>query len=314
MAQADLALPRDRSARRTVPRRKGAALKARLLPWIFLAPALLVYTVFLVAPMMFSLYTSFHEWDGISPPSAMTFVGWDNYVKAFVGDEVSRRAFVNNIFWTAGAVIIPTVIGLLLAVALNGVSIINKTLRTIFYAPAVLPLVAVGLIWSWMYNPNFGAVNTFLRAVGLDALAGGWLSSHAMALPATFITYVWSHVGFPMILYLAGLQAIPRELYEAAKIDGATRWDQFRHITLPGLAETHVIVLSLAVINGFKVFDLIYTMTYGGPGRSTHVLGTWMYFQSFQYYNVGYGAALSWIIAAIVLVVAVPYIRRMSRD
>jgi raffinose/stachyose/melibiose transport system permease protein len=149
--------------------------------------------------------------------------------------------------------------------------------------------------------------------VGLDALAGGWLSSHTMALPATFFTYVWSHVGFPMILYLAGLQAIPRELYEAARIDGASRWHCFRYITLPGLAETHVIVLSLAVINGFKVFDLIYTMTYGGPGRSTHVLGTWMYFQTFQYYEAGYGAALAWIIAAIVLVVAVPYIRRMSR-
>lgn len=314
MAQADVALPRDRSARRAAPVTKGSALKGALLPWIFLAPALLVYSLFLVVPMLFSLYTSFHRWDGISPPSAMAFVGLDNYVKAFAGDEVSRRAFVNNLFWTAGAVIIPTAIGLLLAVALNGVSAINKALRTIFYAPAVLPLVAVGLIWSWMYNPNFGAVNTFLRSIGLDALAGGWLSSYEMALPATFVTYVWSHVGFPMILYLAGLQAIPRELYEAAKIDGATRWDQFRHITLPGLAETHVIVLSLAVINGFKVFDLIYTMTYGGPGRSTHVLGTWMYFQSFQYYDAGYGAALSWIIAAIVLVVSVPYIRRMSRD
>jgi raffinose/stachyose/melibiose transport system permease protein len=294
-------------------RTRRAQRAATLRPWLFLAPALTLYIVFLVLPMLFTLYTSFFSWDGLSPMREMVFVGFGNYVRAFTEDEVARRGFVNNLYWTAGAVIIPTVIGLLLAVALNSLSAVNKTLRTVFYAPAVLPLVAVGLIWGWMYNPNFGAVNTGLRAVGLDALAGGWLSSHTMALPATFFTYVWSHVGFPMILYLAGLQAIPRELYEAARIDGASRWHCFRYITLPGLAETHVIVLSLAVINGFKVFDLIYTMTYGGPGRSTHVLGTWMYFQTFQYYEAGYGAALAWIIAATVLVVAVPYIRRMSR-
>jgi len=284
------------------------------LPWLFLAPALFFYSVFLVGPMLFTLYTSFFRWDGLSPLNNMVFVGLDNYVRILFQDEVSQRAFINNLWWTAGAVIIPTAIGLLLAVALNSVSAVNKTLRTIYYAPGVLPLVAVGLIWGWMYNPHFGGVNLFLRSVGLGQFAGGWLSSYEMALPATFITYVWSHVGFPMMLYLAGLQAIPRELYEAARIDGASRWDMFRSITLPGLAETHVIVLSLAIINGFKVFDLIYTMTYGGPGRSTHVLGTWMYFQTFQYYEAGYGAAIAWVIAAIVLLVAVPYIRRMSRD
>ena len=117
-----------------------------------------------------------------------------------------------------------------------------------------------------------------------------------------------------MVLYLAGLQSIPRELYEAATIDGAGAWQRFRHVTLPGLRETHVIVLSLAVIHALKVFDLIYTMTYGGPGRETQVLGTWMYFQSFQYYNAGYGAAIAWVITAIILVIAIPYIRRMTRN
>jgi ABC-type sugar transport system permease subunit len=301
-------------ARAPGARQRHERAAAALRPWLFLAPALILYVVFLVLPMLFTLYTSFYSWDGLSPMTDMVFVGFANYIRVFAEDEVARRGFVNNLYWTAGAVIVPTVIGLVFAVALNSLTAVNKALRTVFYAPAVLPLVAVGLIWGWMYNPNFGAVNTALRGVGLDHLAGGWLSSHTMALPAAFITYVWSHVGFPMILYLAGLQAIPRELYEAARIDGASRWHCFRHITLPGLAETHVIVLSLAVINGFKVFDLIYTMTYGGPGRSTHVLGTWMYFQTFQYYEAGYGAALAWIIAAIVLVVAVPYIRRMSRD
>jgi len=293
-------------------RTSRARLTSRVIPWLFLAPALLFYTMFLVGPMLSTLYISFFSWDGLS--DNMTFVGLSNYIRILFQDEVSQLALRNNLVWTAGAVLIPTGIGLLLAVGLNSTSVVSRTMRTLYYAPAVLPLISVGLIWGWLYNPHFGAINVFLKSVGLGQFAGGWLSSYEMALPATFITYVWSHVGFPMMLYLAGLQAIPREQYEAARIDGATRWETFRYIALPGLKETHVIVLSLAVINGFRVFDLIYTMTYGGPGRSTHVLGTWMYFQTFQYYEAGYGAAISWVIAAIVLVVAIPYIRRMSRD
>jgi raffinose/stachyose/melibiose transport system permease protein len=284
----------------------------KLTPWLFLAPALIFYTGFLVGPMLSTLYISFFKWDGLSAEA--TFVGFANYIRILFQDEVSQLALRNNLLWTAGAVIVPSAIGLVLAVGLNRLTVVNKFMRTLYYMPAVLPLISVGLIWGWLYNPHFGAINIGLKAIGLGGLAGGWLSSYEMALPATFITYVWSHVGFPMMLYLAGLQAIPQEQYEAARIDGASRWDLFRHITVPGLRETHVIVLSLAMINGFRVFDLIYTMTYGGPGRSTHVLGTWMYFQAFQYYEAGYGAAIAWVIAAIVLIVAIPYIRRMSRD
>lgn len=290
----------------------GESPLQKLTPWLFLLPALLIYTGFLVGPMLSTLYISFFDWDGLSDD--MVFVGLANYIRILFQDEVSQLALRNNTAWTIGAVIVPTAIGLLLAVGLNRLTVVNKLMRTLYYMPAVLPLISVGLIWGWLYNPHFGAINVGLKAIGLGSLAGGWLSSYEMALPATFLTYVWSNVGFPMMLYLAGLQAIPQEQYEAARIDGASRWHMFRYITLPGLREAHVIVLSLAVINGFRVFDLIYTMTYGGPGRSTHVLGTWMYFQAFQYYEAGYGAAIAWVIAAIVLVVAIPYIRRMSRD
>jgi len=283
-----------------------------LTPYLFLAPALIIYLGFLVYPMLVSLYTSFFDWDGMS--KTMTFIGFGNYINIFFGDEVARQALVNNIVWTLGCLIIPTGIGLLLALALNRGLRGTVVLRTLFYAPAVLPLVAVGLIWGWMYNPNFGAINLILRSIGLGRFAGGWLSGYDTAMPSAFITYVWASIGFPMILYLAGLQSIAKEYYEAARIDGANGLQQFRHVTLPGLGESHVIVLSLAVIGGFKVFDLIYTMTYGGPGRVTQVLGTWMYFQAFQYYHAGYGAALAWLIAVIILVIAIPYIRHMSKD
>lgn len=283
-----------------------------LTPLLFLAPALLVYVVFLVYPMLWSLWVSLYEWDGLS--DNMVFIGLGNYARILLADEIAQLALWNNVLWTVGTLIVPTGIGLVLALALNRRFRGSVVFRTIFYSPAVLPLVAVGLIWSWMYNPNFGAVNLALKAMGLGWLARGWLSDYDTALAATFVTNVWSHVGFPMILYLAGLQAIPRDYYEAAKLDGANAWQSFRHVTLPGLKETHVIVLSLSVIQAFKVFDIIYTMTYGGPGRVTQVLGTWMYFQTFQYYNAGYGAALAWVIALIVLVIAIPYIRRMSRN
>lgn len=281
-------------------------------PWLFMAPALFFYVGFVVYPTIRSLYVSLFDWDGLS--SDMVFVGLENYGKLLFGDEVTRQALVNNILWTAGAVTVPTAIGLLLALALNRKLPGRVVLRTIFYLPGVLPLIAVGLMWAWMYNPNFGAINQFLRSIGLGAYTVGWLSSFDTAFLSVFVTFVWGAVGFPMIIYLAGLQGINRDYYEAARVDGANAWQQFRYVTWPGLRETHIVVLSLALIGGFKVFDLVYTMTYGGPGRSTQVLGTWMYFQTFQYYNAGYGAAIAWVIAAIVMLIAVPYLRYQAKQ
>ena len=205
-------------------------------------------------------------------------------------------------------------IGLLLAVALDRKLRGRNLFRAIFYGPAVLPLVAVGMIWAWTYNPQFGFINVFLQAIGLGQFYVDGSPFMKTALPATFLTAVWGGIGFPMVLYLAVLQAIPGEQYEAAKMDGANARQLFFKITLPWLREANVIVFSLAVISSFKTFDLIYTMTYGGPGRITQVLGTWMYFQSFQYYHAGYGAAIAGIIALITLIMAIPYIQHMLRD
>lgn len=286
--------------------------RTRIIPWLFLLPALLWYLVFLVYPMAYSFVISLTDWDGLSKSS--NWVGLANYIAVIFNDEVSRLAIRNNLIWTLGTILIPTTIGLLLAVALDSKLFGRTALRTIFYSPAVLPLVAVGLIWAWMYNPQFGFVNEILKAIGLGRFARGWLSVFETALPATFITAIWTGIGFSMVVYLAALQGIPAEQYEAARMDGATGPRLFWHITLPWLREANVIVLSLAVINSFRVFDLIYTMTYGGPGRSTQVMGTWMYFNAFQYYHAGYGSAIAWVIAIITLVVAIPYVRRMSRD
>jgi raffinose/stachyose/melibiose transport system permease protein len=283
-----------------------------LSPYLFLAPALLWYLVFLIYPMASSLVLSFYEWDGLSPE--WTFVGLANYETILLRDHVSRRALVNNIIWMLVTLTVPTVLGLLLAVALDQALPGRRLFRSIFYGTGVMPLVAVGIIWAWMYNPQFGLINAVLQQVGLGGLARGWLSDYTTALPATLVTAIWQGTGFPMILYLAGLQGIPHEQYDAARIDGANGVQCFRYVTLPWLRETHVIVITLAIINSFKVFDLIYTMTYGGPGRSTQVLATWMYFNTFQYYNAGLGSAIAWVIVLLSMCFAIPYLRINSRQ
>jgi raffinose/stachyose/melibiose transport system permease protein len=279
--------------------------------WLLLTPALLVYFVFLLYPMIASLGISLTNWDGIS--AHWKFIGLENYRHILFDDPQSRRAVSNNLIWTLVTVPAPALIGLALATLVNSNLRGRVFFRAIFYSPSVLPLVAVALVWAWIYNPQFGLLNTILRFIGLGRWTHGWLSEFGTALPATLVTAVWQGSGFPMLLYLAGLQGIPRQQYEAAELDGANWWNCFRHITLPWLRETHIIVFSLGAIYSLRAFDLIYTMTYGGPGRSTHVLSTWMYFNLFQYRQAGLGSAIAWIIVAISLLVTVPYIRIIAR-
>jgi len=185
--------------------------------------------------------------------------------------------------------------------------------RSIFYSPAVLPLVAVGIVWAWIYNPMFGVINNFLRIMGLHALARPWLGDPRIALYSVILTAIWQGTGFPMLLFLAGLQGIPKELYEAAEIDGAGSLQSFFYITLPSLRETFVVVVSLLIVNSLRVFDLVYAMTWGGPGKATQVLGTWMYFNTFVYHRAGFGSSIAWIMTAISLIIVYPYVRIMSR-
>ena len=281
-----------------------------LIPYVFLLPALILYTVFLVYPMFDSLFISLTSWDGLSPKR--NFVGLANYARIFE-DPVAVLAIKNNLIWTAVMLVIPTVLGLILALGLNRKFRGSTVMRSFFYAPGILPLVGVAGIWSWMYDPNTGIINTFLQGIGLGNLAQPWLGNPNTALPSVMVAAIWQGLGFPMVLYLAGLQSIPSEQYEAALIDGANPWQLFWNITMPWLRETHIIVVTLSVIGSFRVFDTIYAMTYGGPGQATQVLASWMYFQTFQFYKAGYGSALTWVIALISLIVTIPYIRVMSR-
>ena len=242
-----------------------------------------------------------------------TLLGWKTTLQ-MPKDPVVIQAVINNIIWTVVTIVFPVVIGLALAMVLNGKVRGKPVLRLIFYTPAVLPLVAVASIWGWLYNPQYGAINSFLRLIGLDSLAQPWLGQDSTALAAVMVPAIWLRVGFPMLLYLAALQGINQEMYEAATVDGATRSQQFWHITMPSLRPAHYIVIALSLIDSFKVFDLIYAMTYGGPGTATQVMGTWMYFNVFQYYEAGYGTAIAVVITVVAIAVSIPYVRSQTKE
>jgi raffinose/stachyose/melibiose transport system permease protein len=292
------------------PRRKKGQ-HGGLVAWTFALPALIVYFVFLVYPALSSLWFSFTDWDGLS--ATYNVVGLDNYLN-MPKDPVVIQAVINNIIWTVVTITVPVIIGLLLAILLNGKVRGKPVLRLIFYTPAVLPLVAVASIWGWLYNPQYGAINAALRVVGLDFLAQPWLGQDSTALAAVMVPAIWLRVGFPMLLYLAALQGINADMYEAATVDGATRWQQFWFITMPSLKPAHYIVIALSLIDSFKVFDLVYAMTYGGPGTATQVMGTWMYFNVFQYYQAGYGTAIAVVITVVAIAVSIPYVRSQTKE
>jgi len=279
---------------------------------VLIFPALLVYLIFAVYPILNAIVLSFYDWNGISLRSH--FVGLDNYIAIFTRDSTFRIALQNTLVWVVLALLVPTSLSLALAVALNE-SIFGRTIfRTVFYLPAILAAIAVATMWTWIYNPSLGLANEILRYLGLkEEYLPDWLGNERIALYSVFIAYVWQATGTPMILWLAGLQGVPEELIDAARVDGANRVQTFLHVTLPALRHTTIIVLSLTIINSLKVFDMIYGMTYGGPGQATNVLATWSYFKAFNGQDFGGGMAVATLLLLITMSIVLPYVLWMSR-
>lgn len=277
-----------------------------LKPWAFVLPALLAYLIVIVAPSLYTLRLSFYNWNGISVNKK--FVGLDNYIHLFTDDAVFMTALRNNIFWMIGSLTVIIGLGLLFAILLNRKLKGRSVFRSIFYFPYVLSGIIVALMWTWLYHPSRGFINTILEQLGLGQFAHAWLSDPKTALFAVFVAAVWQGVGLPMVLFLAGLQSIPRDCYEAAIIDGAKPRQSFRYITVPLLSETFVIVFATTLVNAMKVYDIIYGMTAGGPAQSTQVLSSWMYYQTFKFNNIGIGSAISWVLVFITMIVIIPYV------
>lgn len=283
----------------------------RLIPYAFVLPAAVIYGTLLLYPLMQVAVMSFWDWDGLTPD--YQWVGLDNYVR-LVQDGAVWQATLNNARWV-GLAVFPIVIGLALAIALHQGKPRGRTAyRAAYFLPYVLPTVVIALTWGWIYHPTWGSLNSSLRGVGLDALAQNWLGDPSLALFALATAANWAGYGFCMVLFLSGLNAIDPSLYDAARVDGAGRWGQFRYVTWPSLANTTNVVVLIVFINTVRVFDIVFVMTAGGPNGATEVLGTKIYRETFQNLDIGYGSAIAMFMVLVILICTVVYLRLRERD
>jgi multiple sugar transport system permease protein len=285
------ALPRTaaRPARRDRPRRVEARWA-----FAFLAPDLIGFLAFTLIPVVASLALSFVGWNLIRPPR---WVGLQNYATAF-GDPLFWKVAFNTTYYTLGSVPTGVALSLGLAVLLNQKLRGVVLLRTLYFLPVVSSTVAVALVWRWLYEPDFGLVNFALSFFGVSPV--GWLTTTEWAMPAVIVMSVWKGLGYNMVIFLAGLQGIPRHLHEAAAVDGATAWQRFWHVTLPLLAPTTFFVTVVAVIGSFQVFSQVYVMTGGGPAESTTTIVYYIYQKGFREFDMGYASALAWLLFAVI--------------
>ena len=272
--------------------------------YLFLILPLLIYGVFFILPNVSSLVYSLFSWNGIS--EERTFVGLANFKKMFA-DRIFRTALINTVKYTVTLVLFQTLIGFLLALLVQKTNRINSAFRTIYFLPAIIAASTVGLIWGFIYDPNIGALNELLRILGLSSWRHAWLSDEKIVIYAIAAVHIWVGIGQSVVLFVAGLQNIPQDVLESAALDGATRWKQLVHITIPMLRPTTLIVLVLTTIGGFKSFDFVYVMTGGGATHSSEVLSTLLYKEAYAYSDFGYSAAIS--VAMLVVVATITLIQ-----
>ncbi|SFT93835.1 raffinose/stachyose/melibiose transport system permease protein [Geodermatophilus amargosae] len=276
---------------------------------LLVAPAVALMLVFLVFPVLNSVYYVFVDFDGLdtTPP----WVGLGNLTE-LAQDSQMWAAARNNLIWIVVGTIGPLVLGLGLALLLWGVRRGSTFYRVVFFLPYVLPQVAVGVVWGWIYAPTRGWLNRGLEAVGLDGLTRGWLGDPSTALYAVLGTAVWTATGFVFVIILSALRNVDNQQVEAATLDGAGYLQRLRHVVLPQIMPVFLMVTALTLIGGFAVFDIIFVMTGGGPANATEVLGTYAYSNAFQLSRISYGTTLALVVTALAVPVAV-WLDRLQR-
>ncbi|HEX6468572.1 MAG TPA: sugar ABC transporter permease [Streptosporangiaceae bacterium] len=277
----------------------------------YLIPGLLLFVGVIAVPFAMNIGIGFTRWSGVGTPD---WIGFGNY-KELVKDSEFWASFRHNLALVAGMSIIPAAIGLVLAAALT--DIIGRrfgprtasVLRACIYLPQLLPIVVAGIVWSWILAPDNGAANAMLKAVGLDSLAHDWLGDPNTAMWAVMVVMVWFQIGFPLVIFMAGLQRVDPSLYEAAEIDGASWWRRFWHITVTQIRPEIYVVLLICTIYSLKSFPQIYVLTKGGPGGATNVPSYYSYQNFFEKTDVGYGASIATVLTLITVVLVVGFIR-----
>jgi multiple sugar transport system permease protein len=266
------------------------------LAWLFVTPIILGIIIFQLYPTLFSLYVSFTEWNLLTP---MRWIGLRNFTDLFTDDRTFGPALYNSFVYTAGTVLPGIAIALVFAVLLNQNIRGRAIYRTIYFVPVVAPTVAVAILWSWIYEPEFGILNWLLSLAGIEGPK--WLGSSDWAMFSLIVMSIWQGLGYNIVIFLAGLQAISPDLYEAAAIDGANGPRQFWHITLPLLSPVTFFVLVLSVIGGFQVFTAPYVMTNGGPANATVTVVMQLYREAFQFQRMGLASAMAYVLFVIIV-------------
>ncbi|WP_236775297.1 carbohydrate ABC transporter permease [Agrobacterium tumefaciens] len=291
--------------------RRRRRVKSALIAYSFIAPNFLGFALFTLGPILFAFGLAFMHWDG---SNVITFAGLDNFWRLFE-DKAFISAFWNTIIYTVVSVPATLACALGLAILLNQRIVGRDFFRTAMFFPYVASLVAVAVVWNMIFNPEMGPVNMLLYTLGLDPKdMPGWAADRHWAMVTVILFGVWKSMGYYMVIYLAGLQGINSELYEAADLDGANGWQKFFYVTLPQLGPTTFFVTVMLTIQSFKVFDQIYMITQGGPGTSTLVLVYHIYNEAFISWDLGYSSMIALVLFFLVLAVTVVQFRRQRED
>ncbi len=282
----------------------------RLWRVLLLALPILVFSVLVIWPLLSSFYYSFTNWNGFSRD--YEFLGLRNFAKIWT-DRLFFNAIVNTTIWMAAALVLPTLTGLFLALLLDRQVRGARVFKTVFYLPICLSAIVVGQIWIWIYQPDWGLLNTLVKLTGNPDFNYAWLARPDSALLAVIVAWSWQQTGLSMVIYLAGLTSIPSELLEVCEIEGATVLQRIRRVVIPLLTPSTVVVVALSMINSLKGFDILYIMTGGGPFNSSDTLAMHMYNESFKKYLMGYGSAISVVLFLIALTIIGVYFRQLRK-
>lgn len=286
--------------------------KNKIYPWWFLVIPLLFYICFFLSPSLLGVGYSFTDWSSRSAIDGTHFVGLKNYIEIFTSDTDYASGILHTLMFTVVSNIVKLIPALLLAVMLQEGLRGKGIYRTILYLPSILPFVIIGIVFKSIFNFDHGLLNTVLETLNLEFLQQKWLSDLDVVWKSIFGVDAWRGIGYCMTIFLAGLQTIPKSLYEAAKIDGANFWQRLRYITLPMLSGAVMINLVFGITYGLKVFDIVYVLTNGGPGHATEVLTTYS-FQLYSTGNYGMSTALNAILLLITAVIGIVVVRTMSK-
>jgi multiple sugar transport system permease protein len=278
--------------------------------YFFLLPGMIIFSVFTLGALLFGVWLTFRRWSIIEPEKP--FVGLQNY-RDMVSDERFVESVLNTVYFTGASIPLQMGIGLVLALLLNLPFRFRGLFRTAFYLPVVTPFVVSAILWKWLYNGDYGLFNHYLLELHVIDEPLLWLSSKNLAMPAVIMMTVWASVGFSMVVYLAGLQAIPEELYESARMDGAGPLRRLWYITIPMLRPTTVFLLVLGIIGSLQVFTQIYIMTSGGPVNKTTTMVYYMYLWGFKYFDMGYASTLAFALFVMLLVFTAVQLRLMRQ-